>query len=59
MFNFIDIRKDNQLDFQEFTQVFRNCNPPNLLMGTTPAPSDQLLSSKTKNHEEHKPIREK
>lgn len=59
MFNFIDIRKDNQLDFQEFTQVFRNCNPPNLLMGTTPAPSDQLLSSKVKNHEENKPIREK
>lgn len=44
IFTYIDIRKDNQLDFQEFTQVFRNCNPPNLLMGTTPAPADQIIS---------------
>ena len=42
IFKFIDIRKDGQLDFQEFTQIFRTCNPPSLLMGTTPAQSDQL-----------------
>jgi len=46
IFKFIDIRKDGQLDFQEFTQVFRTCNPPNLLMGTTPAPADQIISKK-------------
>jgi Ca2+-binding EF-hand superfamily protein len=46
LFKFIDIRKDGQLDFQEFTQAFRSCNPPNLLMGTTPAPSDQIISKK-------------
>ena len=57
LFNFIDIRKDNQLDFQEFTQVFRSCNPPNLLMGTTPAPSNQLISSKIKDKEQNLPIR--
>jgi Ca2+-binding EF-hand superfamily protein len=46
IFNFIDIRKDSQIDFQEFTQIFRSCNPPNLLMGTTPAPADQIISKK-------------
>lgn len=46
IFQFIDIRKDGQLDFQEFTQVFRGCNPPNLLMGTTPAPADKIISKK-------------
>ena len=51
IFTLIDIRKDHQLDFQEFTQVFRNCNPPNLLMGTTPAPSNQLLSKTSASKE--------
>lgn len=47
IFEFIDIRKDGHLDFQEFTQVFRNCNPPNFLMGTTPAPSNALTVSRS------------
>lgn len=44
LFNYIDIRRDSNIDFQEWTQMFRTCNPPNLLMGTTPAPSDQVIS---------------
>jgi Ca2+-binding EF-hand superfamily protein len=59
IFTFIDIRKDGQIDFQEFTQVFRGCNPPNLLMGTTPAPADQIISKKASDKEENLPIREK
>jgi hypothetical protein len=37
LFDHIDIRRDKYLDFQEFTQTFRNCDPPSLLMGTVPA----------------------
>jgi Ca2+-binding EF-hand superfamily protein len=37
LFEYIDVRKDDQIDFQEFTQIFRNCTPPSLLMGTKPA----------------------
>jgi len=59
LFKFIDIRRDSQIDFQEFTQVFRNCNPPNLLMGTTPAPSDQVVSKPLIDKEATLPIREK
>ena len=59
IFRFIDIRKDSQLDFQEFTQVFRNCNPPNLLMGTTPAPSDQVISKPNQDKEATLPTPEK
>ena len=36
LFAYIDVRKDGQIDFQEFTQIFRNCKPPSLLMGTKP-----------------------
>ena len=49
LFNYIDLRKDGQIDFQEWTQVFRNCAPPSLLMGTTPAPSDKLLHGREKD----------
>lgn len=59
LFTLIDIRKDRQLDFQEFTQVFRGCNPPNLLMGTTPAPSNQIISKQSADKEEGLPTREK
>lgn len=59
LFKFIDIRRDNQIDFQEFTQIFRNCNPPNLLMGTTPAPSDQVISKPKGDKEANLPTREK
>ena len=59
LFQYIDLRKDGQLDFQEWTQVFRNCAPPSLLMGTTPAPSDRLVHGHHKDPEEHLPTREK
>jgi Ca2+-binding EF-hand superfamily protein len=36
LFEHIDVRHDGLLDFQEFTQNFRNCKPPSLLMGTIP-----------------------
>jgi hypothetical protein len=36
LFEHIDVRRDGLLDFQEFTQNFRNCNPPSLLMGNIP-----------------------
>ena len=36
-FEQIDVRRDGILDFQEWTQTFRNCKPPSLLMGTVPA----------------------
>ncbi len=57
LFRFIDIRRDNQIDFQEFTQVFRNCNPPNLLMGTTPAPTNQMISKPANDKEANLPTR--
>jgi hypothetical protein len=55
LFDYVDLRKDQQIDFQEFTQVFRNCRPPNLLMGTTPS-STAKSPSKVKG--EVKPVRE-
>lgn len=36
-YELIDVRRDGILDFQEWTQTFRNCRPPSLLMGTVPA----------------------
>ena len=39
--------------------MFRTCNPPNLLMGTTPAPSDQIISKPLVDKEANKPIKEK
>lgn len=57
LFQFIDLRRDNHLDFQEFTQVFRGCNPPNLLMGTTPAPADKIISRPTPDKEAGLPVR--
>ena len=59
LFNYIDIRRDHQIDFQEYTQVFRNCTPPSLLMGTTPAPSDQIISKPKNDKEASLPTREK
>ena len=58
IFDHIDIRRDNQIDFQEFTQTFRGCNPPSLLMGTVPATVD-LREKFKKDAEEEKPIKEK
>lgn len=49
LFGYIDVRKDNQLDFQEFTQIFRNCSPPSLLMGTKPADEQQMMAKIMKN----------
>ena len=46
-FNHIDIRSDGILDFQEFTQTFRNYNPPSLLMGTTPIVPDKARLNAT------------
>ena len=59
LFRFIDIRRDNQIDFQEFTQVFRTCTPPSLLMGTTPAPTDQMTSKLKVDKAAGMPNREK
>jgi hypothetical protein len=58
LFAYIDVRKDNQLDFQEFTQIFRNCTPPSLLMGTKPADEQQMMTKIMKNKEEGMPVRE-
>lgn len=58
IFEHIDIRKDNQLDFQEFTQTFRNCTPPSLLMGTVPA-AGNLKNQSKEDLEKDKPVREK
>ena len=39
--------------------MFRTCNPPNLLMGTTPAPADQIISKPKIDKEANKPIKER
>ncbi|MCB0370620.1 MAG: hypothetical protein KDD45_14640 [Bdellovibrionales bacterium] len=39
--------------------MFRTCNPPNFLMGTTPAPSDQIISKKQADKEASLPVKEK
>ena len=59
LFKYIDIRKDGQIDFQEWTQMFRTCEPPSLLMGTTPAPSDMLVSKQFRDKEAGKPVKER
>ena len=41
-FEHIDVRKDGQLDFQEFAQIFRIYRPPSLIMGTVPATNELL-----------------
>lgn len=51
LFGYIDVRKDDQIDFQEFTQTFRNCNPPSLLMGTKPVEEQKMMSKIQKNNE--------
>lgn len=58
LFEHIDIRRDSQIDFQEFEQTFRNCTPPSLLMGTVPA-SGNLLKQARVDPEKDKPVREK
>jgi Ca2+-binding EF-hand superfamily protein len=57
MFSYIDVRKDDHIDFQEFTQIFRNCKPPSLLMGTTPANQHQLIAKMTSSKDANKPTR--
>ena len=57
-FEHIDVRKDSLLDFQEFAQIFRNYNPPNLVMGTVPATND-LLCRPENDPEFGKSIRDK
>ena len=34
LFEFIDVRKDQRLDYQEWVQTFRNHNPPSQIQGT-------------------------
>ena len=46
MFDFIDIRGDNKLDYQEWVQTFRNYKPPSLIQGTR-APDNKLKKSKS------------
>ena len=58
IFSHIDIRRDSQLDFQEFTQTFRNCSPPSLVMGTVPA-SGNLVNKNKLDPERNMPVREK
>jgi len=59
LFDHIDIRQDSQLDFQEFTQTFRNCKPPSLLMGTTPiVPDKSKMNSTQKSARVEGPTRE-
>ena len=52
LFKFIDVRRDGNIDFQEWTQMFRTCSPPNLLMGTTPASTEQIVSRPKADKEE-------
>ena len=59
LFKFIDIRKDGHIDFQEWTQMFRTCEPPSLLMGTTPAPADMIISKQSRDKEAGKSVKEK
>ena len=59
IFKFIDVRGDKNIDFQEWTQMFRTCTPPSLLMGTTPAPSNEVTSKPTVDLEAAIPIKER
>lgn len=34
LFEFIDVRKDKRLDYQEWVQTFRNYHPPSQIQGT-------------------------
>lgn len=40
IFDFIDVRNDGKLDYQEWVQTFRNYNPPHLIQGTR-APANE------------------
>lgn len=44
MFDFIDVRNDGKLDYQEWVQTFRNYNPPHLIQGTR-APINEAVRS--------------
>ena len=46
IFDFIDVRGDNKLDYQEWVQTFRNYKPPSLIQGTR-APVGDLKKSKS------------
>lgn len=59
IFEHIDVRRDGQLDFQEYTQIFRNCNPPSLLMGTVPATREHQKAQSRVDKEKDLPTREK
>ena len=39
--------------------MFRTCEPPSLLMGTTPAPADKIISKQTKDKEAGMSVKEK
>jgi hypothetical protein len=59
IFRFIDIRRDSNIDFQEWTQRFRTCNPPNLLMGTTPALEDKTAFRPSADKQAGIPVKER
>lgn len=48
LFEFIDVRKDQRLDYQEWVQTFRNHNPPSQIQGTRQPTTEKSTESESK-----------
>ena len=49
IFDFVDVRGDGKVDYQEWVQTFKNYPPPHLIQGTRPIPPTTTTTPSTPN----------